>query len=60
MLVSFTVESLALMVHRRMVSLELVWELMGGTLLAAWEQLRGWSYDYREKQGHRKFNEWNQ
>lgn len=60
MLVSFTVESIGLMVHRRMVSLHLVWELMGGVLLAAWIRLRGWTHDVRTEQGRDKFNEWTQ
>jgi hypothetical protein len=41
-LVSFTFESFGVMVHRRIVSLDMVWELMGGTILGAWERLEGW------------------
>jgi hypothetical protein len=32
MLVSFTFESIGIMVHRRMVTIDIVWELMGGVL----------------------------
>ena len=60
MLVSLTVESIGLMVHRRMVSLHMVWELMGGVLLGAWVRLRGWTEDTRNEQGRDKFNEWMQ
>ncbi len=60
MLVSLTVESVGLMVHRRLVSLPLVWELMGGVLLGAWARLRGWTEDTRTEQGRDKFNEWMQ
>ncbi len=60
MLVSLTVESVGLMVHRRMVSLQMVWELMGGVLLGAWVRLQGWTEGVREEQGRDKFNEWMQ
>ncbi len=60
MLVSLTIESIGLMVHRRIVSLHMVWELMGGVLLAAWVRLRGWTEDTRTEQGRDKFNEWIQ
>ena len=60
MLVSLTVESVGLMVHRRMVSLEMVWELMGGVLLRAWDRLEGWTEVIRQEQASEKFNEWMQ
>ena len=60
MLVSLTVESVGLMVHRRMVSLHMVWELMGGVLLGAWCRLEGWTRDTRTQTGRDKFNEWMQ
>lgn len=60
MLVSLTVETIGLMVHRRMVSLQLVWELMGGVLLTAWGRLARWTEDTRRDQGGEKFNEWMQ
>lgn len=60
MLVSLTVESVGLMVHRRMVSLHMVWELMGGVLLGAWCRLEGWTRDTRTETGRDKFNEWMQ
>jgi len=60
MLVSLTVEAVGLMVHRRMVSLHMVWELMGGVLLGAWCRLEGWTRDTRTETGRDKFNEWMQ
>ena len=60
MLVSLTVEAIGLMVHRPMVSLHMVWELMGGVLLGAWVRLQGWTEDIRKEQGRDKFNEWMQ
>lgn len=60
MLVSLTVESVGLMVHRRMVSLHMVWELMGGVLLGAWCRLEGWTRETRTETGRDKFNEWMQ
>lgn len=60
MLVSLTLESVAIMVHRRIVPLKMVWELMGGVVLAAWERLEGWVEDMRQEQGREKFDEWVQ
>ncbi len=60
MLVSLTLESVGIMVHRRVVSLEMVWELMGGLVLGAWERLEGWVEAMRAEQGREKFDEWLQ
>ena len=60
MLVSLTFESIALMVHRRMVSLGLVWEFMGGALLGSWERLDDWTHEIRDESGNEKFGEWMQ
>jgi hypothetical protein len=57
-LVSFTFESVGVMVHRRIVSLDMVWDLMGGTILGAWERLEAWAKDVRAEQGRDKFDEW--
>ena len=58
MLISLTLESIAIMVHRRMTSLDLVWELMGGVVLAAWRKIHLWVRDQRQEQGAEKFDEW--
>jgi hypothetical protein len=58
MLVSLTLESVGIMVHRRIVPAEMVWELMGGVLLTAWNKLEGWVRDVRAEQGQEKFDEW--
>jgi hypothetical protein len=58
MLVSLTLESVGIMVHRRMTSLEMVWELMGGVVLATWEKLHVWSGEHRAAQERGKFDEW--
>ena len=60
MLASLTFESIALMAHRRMISLELVWEFMGGALLGSWERLEDWTQQIRDESGNEKFNEWMQ
>jgi hypothetical protein len=60
MLVSLTLESIGIMVHRRLISLEMVWELMGAVILHAWDKLRPWAEDIREEQGRQKFDEWIQ
>lgn len=58
MLVSLTLESVGIMVHRRITSLEMVWELMGGVVLATWEKLHVWVGEHRAAQGRDKFDEW--
>jgi hypothetical protein len=58
MLVSLTLESVGIMVHRRITSLEMVWELMGGVVLATWEKLHVWADEHRAAQGRDKFDEW--
>ena len=60
MLVCLTFESVGFMAHRHMVSLELVWEFMGGALLGSWERLEDWTHEIRDRSGDEKFNEWMQ
>jgi hypothetical protein len=60
MLVSLTLESVGVMVHQRMVSLDMVWELMGGVILSTWDKLDGWVEDIRSEQEREKFDEWIQ
>lgn len=58
MLVSLTLESVGIMVHRRIVSIDMVWELMGGLVLDVWDRIRGWVTEVREERGSGKFDEW--
>ncbi|NIP81171.1 MAG: DUF4760 domain-containing protein [Gemmatimonadetes bacterium] len=58
MLVSLTLESVGIMVHRRIVPADMVWELMGGVVLTAWDKLEGWIRDVRVEQDRAKFDEW--
>jgi hypothetical protein len=60
MLVSLTFESIAIMVHKRITTLDMVWELMGGVVLTSWARLRVWAEDVRQEQGREKFDEWIQ
>ena len=60
MLVSLTVESLGIMVHRGVVEFDMVWGLMGGLVLGAWERVEGWAIQVRREQGREKFDEWFQ
>jgi hypothetical protein len=60
MLVSLTIESVAIMVHRRVIDLDMVWELMGGVVLSSWDRTRAWAEGYRRASGSEKFNEWFQ
>jgi hypothetical protein len=56
--VSLTLESVGILVHRRMASLEMVWELMGGVCLATFRKTRPWAAQIRREQGNDKFQEW--
>ena len=60
MLVSLTLETVGIMVHRRIRSLDIVWELMGGMVLASWEKIHVSAGQQREEQGGAKFDEWIQ
>jgi len=60
MLISLTLESVGVMVHQRMVSVDMVWELMGGVILSTWDKLDVWVEDIRREQEREKFDEWIQ
>lgn len=60
MMVSLTLESVGIMVHRGIISIDIVWELMGGMVLAAWRKMEPWAQYQREVQGREKFDEWIQ
>ena len=60
MLVSLTLESVGIMVHRRIIAIDMVWELMGGMVIAAWNRMQGWAEHQRDIQGGEKFDEWIQ
>jgi hypothetical protein len=57
-LVSLTVESVALLCRRRIIDIDVVWDLMGGVVLTGWGKLRGWVADVRAEQQNPKFDEW--
>jgi uncharacterized membrane protein YagU involved in acid resistance len=58
MLVSLTLESVGIMIHRRIVSIDMVWELMGGMILETWDRIELWVRDIRRAQEREKFDEW--
>ncbi len=58
LLVSLTLESVGIMIHRRIVSIDMVWELMGGIVLETWERIEPWVRDTRRAQEREKFDEW--
>ncbi len=60
MQVSLTLEGVAIMVHRRMVRIDMVWELMGGLVLAVWSRIASLSEAIRREHGRDKFCEWLQ
>jgi hypothetical protein len=58
MLVSLTIESVAVMCRRKIIDIDVVWDLMGGVVLTGWANLRGWAADVRREQRNPKFDEW--
>ena len=58
MLVSLTLESVAIMVHQRIVALDTVWKLMGGVTQTCWDRLSDWVHAVRSEQQNEKFDEW--
>ncbi len=56
--VSVTLESVGVMVDRRVVARDVAWELMGGIVLTTWDRLNVWVRDVRREEGQEKFNEW--
>ncbi len=58
MLVSLTLESVAIMVHHRIVPIGTAWELMGGVTQTCWDRMREWVHTVRREQGNEKFDEW--
>jgi hypothetical protein len=60
MLVAVTIETLGIMVQRRIVEADLVWELTGGMVLAAWSRMEDWVRSVRRDQNNPKFAEWNE
>jgi hypothetical protein len=58
MLVSLTLEAVAIMVHHRIVPLETVWELMGGVTQTCWNRMSDWVHAVRREQQNEKFDEW--
>lgn len=58
MLVSLTLESVGIMIHRRIVSIDMVWELMGGVILETWDRIELWVRDTRRAHEREKFDEW--
>jgi hypothetical protein len=56
MLVSLTLESVGIMIHRRIVSIDMVWELMGGVILETWDRIELWVRDIRRT--HVRYADW--
>jgi hypothetical protein len=60
MQVSLTLEGVAIMVHRRIVDIDMVWELMGGLVLAVWSRIGLLAEAIRRDHKRDKFCEWLQ
>ncbi len=60
MVVSTTFESIGVMVYRRILPIEIVEELMGGTIVSFWGKLKAWIETLREEQNRNDTHEWFQ
>jgi hypothetical protein len=60
MVVSTTFESIGVMVYRRILPIDIVDELMGGTIVSFWGKLDKWIETLREEQGRDDTHEWFQ
>ena len=60
MILSTTFESIGVLVYNRILPLEIVEQLIGGTVVSFWEKLRGWVTTLREEQGRADTHEWFQ
>lgn len=58
--VGFTIETVGLMVYRRLVPLQIVHELMGGIIRLAWKKLGVYMQELRTEQGQDSLAEWMQ
>ena len=59
-LVSIAFESIGVMVHRRIVPLEVVDDLMGGTIVGYWHKLSNWVEEVRAESHRDDTHEWFQ
>ncbi len=60
MVVSTTIESIGVMVFRRIVPMEVVDDLMGGAIVTLWTKVESWVETLREEQGRDDTHEWFQ
>jgi len=60
MLMSSTMESIGVMVYRRILPLGMVEELMGGAVEMLWAKLEHWVKDLRDEQSQPELHEWFQ
>ena len=60
MLISTTFESVGVMVYRGILPVEIVDELMGGTVISLWGKLRLWVQTLRDENSRQDLHEWFQ
>jgi hypothetical protein len=60
MLVSLTLETVGLMVHRGLIPLDLVHAMIGGSAVTAWNKLEDWCIVTRDETGEPRLHEWYQ
>ena len=60
MILSTTFESIGVLIYNRILPIELVEQLIGGTVVSVWKKLEPWVADLRREQGRTDTHEWFQ
>lgn len=60
MILSTTFESIGVLVYNRILPIEIVEQLIGGTVVSFWGKLQGWVTSLRDEQGRADTHEWFQ
>ena len=55
---SLTLEAVGILVYKRMIDLDIAWELLGGVAIDAWDKLNVWIETTGAEQEQPKFDEW--
>lgn len=58
MAVSTTIESMGVLVYRRILPMKVTEDLMSGTVMMLWAKLEPWVHDLRREQGQDQLHEW--
>lgn len=57
-IVGMVIETMGLLIHKKVASFELIQELMGGLTLMMWRKMRTWIRETRDAESNQRFGEW--